>query len=113
MPHGSIEEIIRNPRVTVRRDGVADSAGRCVVYWMQRAQRAVDNPALDIAIEAGNALKKPVVAYLGIVPFYPNANLRHYTFLTQGIWDLAKRLKSVPASWSVMRIPCASRSAGD
>lgn len=60
---------------------------------MQRAQRALDNPALDVAIEAGNLLGKPVVAFLGIVPFYPNANLRAYTFLVQGIPDIATGLE--------------------
>ena len=51
-------ELTRNPRVTVRRDGAPDSEGACVVYWMQRAQRGVDNPALDVAVEAANALRQ-------------------------------------------------------
>ncbi len=100
-----LHDIVRNPRVTVRRGGPPDPDGHCVVYWMQRAQRAVDNPALDIAIEAGNALKKPAVAYLGIVPFYPNANLRHYDFLAQGIPDLAKRLEKRGVGFVLRRYP--------
>jgi deoxyribodipyrimidine photo-lyase len=88
----NLEELMVSPRVTVRRSGAPDTGGSCVVYWMQRAQRALDNPALDVAVEAANALGKPVVAFLGLVPFYPNANLRHYTFLVQGIPDLARRL---------------------
>ena len=39
-----------DPRVTIRTKGDPDPDGRCVVYWMQRAQRAVDNPALDVAV---------------------------------------------------------------
>ena len=101
----SLQDIVCNPRVMVRREGPPDPEGRCVVYWMQRAQRAVDNPALDVAIEAGNSLKKPVVAYLGIVPFYPNANLRHYTFLAQGIPDLAKRLEKRGVGFVLRRYP--------
>lgn len=31
---------------------------------MQRAPRALDNPALDVAVEVGNELGKPVVAFL-------------------------------------------------
>jgi deoxyribodipyrimidine photo-lyase len=88
----TLDDLIRDPRVTVRREGPPDPEGKCVVYWMQRAQRAADNPALDVAVEAANALRKPLVAFLGLVPFYPNANLRHYTFLAQGISDLAQRL---------------------
>ncbi len=88
------EELSQDPRVTVRRPGIPDSEGRCVVYWMQRAQRALDNPALDVAIKAGNLLGRPVVAFLGIVPYYPHANLRHYTFLAQGVTDIAEGLAS-------------------
>src|SRR6202044_4189168 len=59
----------------------------------QRAQRGRDNPALDVAIEAANALGKPVVIFFAPVPFYPHANLRRYTFLAQGILDIAQRAR--------------------
>ena len=59
---------------------------------MQRAQRALDNPALDMAVELGNELGKPVVAFLAPAPFYPHANLRHYRFLASGIPDIAEDL---------------------
>jgi deoxyribodipyrimidine photo-lyase len=72
---------------------------------MQRAQRAIDNPALDAAIEAANALRKPVVAFLGLVPFYPNANLRHYAFLAQGIPGLAQRLERRGVGFVFRRYP--------
>ena len=77
---------------TVRAAGVPDSDGSCVVYWMQRAQRGIDNPALDVAVEAANILGKPVVAFFAPVPFYPHANLRHYRFLNEGIPDIAAAL---------------------
>ncbi len=80
-------------RVTVRRPGLPDAYGSCVVYWMQRAQRGIDNPALDVAVEAANILQKPVVAFFAPVPFYPNANLRHYRFLTDGLPDIAAALR--------------------
>ncbi len=51
-----IESLSADPRVTVRRQGAPDPDGRCVVYWMQRAQRALDNPALDLAVEVANLL---------------------------------------------------------
>ena len=44
-------------RVKVRRDGDPVPDGRCVVYWMQRAQRALDNPALDLAVDLANELR--------------------------------------------------------
>src|SRR5271165_2452292 len=89
----NLEQLLSDPRVTVRRQGTPDPSGRCVVYWMQRAQRALDNPALDVAVEAANALHQPVVIFFAPVPFYPHANLRHYTFLAQGIPDIAERAR--------------------
>jgi len=79
-------------RVTVRRAGAMNPEGTCVVYWMQRAQRGIDNPALDVAVEAANLLGKAVAVFFGPVPFYPHANLRHYRFLNQGIPDIAAAL---------------------
>jgi len=84
-----LAQLRADPRVTVRRAGEADPLGRCVVYWMQRAQRARHNPALEVAIEAANALGKPVVVFFAPMPFYPHANLRHYAFLAEGIADVA------------------------
>lgn len=52
--------------------------------------RVFENPALDVAIEAGNLLGLPVVVYFGVIPNYPNANLRHYHFMAQGLRDVAE-----------------------
>ena len=78
------------PRVVVRRDGALRENAKCVVYWMQRAMRAVGNPALDIATEAANILGLPVVIFFGVIANYANANLRHYHFLQQGLRDVAE-----------------------
>jgi len=87
-----IKAISLDPRITVRKPGTPNPEGECVVYWMQRAQRVLDNPALDVAVELGNELGKPVVAFLAPVPFYPHANLSHYRFLASGIPDIAEEL---------------------
>ncbi|MGA7683634.1 MAG: deoxyribodipyrimidine photo-lyase [Terriglobales bacterium] len=88
-----LDKLVESPRVRVRRKGAPDSDGTCVVYWMQRSQRGVDNPALDVAVQAANALGKPMVAFFAPVPFYPNANLRAYRFLVDGIPDIAAALE--------------------
>ena len=88
----SIEGLLQDERITVRKAGLPVSDGRCVVYWMQRAQRAIDNPAIDVAVEVANELRKPVVVFFAPVPFYPRANLRHYRFLAEGIPDIAEGL---------------------
>ena len=84
-----LAQLADQPRVLVRRPGAPAKGARCVVYWMQRAMRIADNPALDIAITAGNILGLPVIVYFSVIPNYPNANLRHYHFLAQGLRDVA------------------------
>jgi deoxyribodipyrimidine photo-lyase len=97
--------LTEDPRVTVRRAGAPDAEGTCVVYWMQRAQRGVDNPALDLSVAAGNELGKPVVVFLAPVPFYPHANLRHYRFLVEGIPDIAEALEKRNIGFVLRRFP--------
>ena len=99
-----LEALISDPRLTVRRSG-APAAGGCVVYWMQRAQRALDNPALDVAVAAANNLHQPVVIFFAPVPFYPHATLRHYTFLAQGIPDTAERARRRGIGFVLRRYP--------
>ena len=101
----NLTQLSSNPRVTVRRPGAPDSSGRCVVYWMQRAQRALDNPALDVAVEAANALHQPVAIFFAPVPFYPHANLRHYTFLAQAIPDTVERARKRGIGFVLRRYP--------
>lgn len=74
-----------NPRVRWLREGDADPDGTCVVYWMQRSQRGIDNPALNYAVALGNVLNKPVVAVFGLTAAYPAAQRRHYRFLVDGL----------------------------
>ena len=100
-----LEALTTDPRVTVRRSGGPAANGRCVVYWMQRAQRALDNPALDVAVAAANILRQPVVIYFAPVPFYPHANLRHYAFLAQGIPDIAARARKRGIGFVLRRYP--------
>jgi deoxyribodipyrimidine photo-lyase len=72
---------------------------------MQRAQRGIDNPALDVAVEAANALGKPVVVFFAPVPFYPHANFRHYRFLDEGIPDIAAALAKRNIGFVLRRYP--------
>ncbi len=60
---------------------------------MRRAQRAFDNPALETAIAAANAMKLPVVVFFGLLRRHPIANLRHYHFMLEGLADSTERLE--------------------
>ena len=79
-----------DPRTTIRRAGIA--RGKCVVYWMQRSQRAFDNHALEAAIRAADELRQPVVVFFALLTAHRIANLRHYAFMVEGLTDTAKRL---------------------
>ncbi len=98
-------QLAKDARVTVRRGGEPDPEGNCIVYWMQRAERAVDNPALNVAIEVANLLRKPVVVFIGLVPFYPNANLRSYAFFVQGLADIRAGLEARHVDFVLRRYP--------
>jgi deoxyribodipyrimidine photo-lyase len=100
-----LSRLSSNARVTVRRSGAPDPDGKCVIYWMQRSQRALDNPALEVAVQAANLLRMPCVVFLAPVPFYPNANLRHYHFLNQGIPAIATGLKKRGIGFVLRRYP--------
>ncbi len=100
-----LQAIADNPRILVRRGGEPAKGARSVVYWMQRAQRGVDNPALDVAIEVANELSLPVVAYFSAISNYPHANLRHYAFLNQGLVDIEEDLKERGVGFVVRRPP--------
>jgi deoxyribodipyrimidine photo-lyase len=76
-----------HPRTNAVRAGQPDPDGRCVFYWMQRAQRGVDNPALNVAIIAGNLLGLPVLAVFGLTADYPGGQRRHFRFLVDGLRD--------------------------
>jgi len=95
----SIERLQSDARVTVRREGPPNIDGRCVVYWMQRAQRGLDNPALDVAIHAASELRKPLAVFFGLHPKYPNANLRHYAFLVAGLAETKQRVEARNAAF--------------
>ena len=98
-------ELSEDARVTVRRGGVPEVGGRCVVYWMQRAQRGVDNHAVDLAVRVGNLLGLPVVVYFAGISDFPAANLRHYGFLNQGLVDVEEDLAERNVSFVMRRAP--------
>ena len=96
-----------DPRIQVRTPGQAVPDGRAVVYWMQRAQRADDNPALDAAIAAANELHLPVVALFVLESHFPGASLRHFRFMLEGSPSLPDALSARGAGF-VMRIGSAA-----
>jgi deoxyribodipyrimidine photo-lyase len=100
-----LHRLTNDSRVTVRRDGVYDPDGRCVVYWMERAQRGIDNHAVDLAVQVANLFGLPLVVYFAGISNFPHANLRHYVFLNQGLPDIEADLASRNISFVMRRSP--------
>lgn len=95
-------------RVTVRRNGAPKPGGDCVVYWMQRAARGLNNPAIDCAVNVANELGLPLLVYFSVISNYPHANLRHYAFLNQGLRDIEQEMADRNISFIVRRPPANS-----
>jgi deoxyribodipyrimidine photo-lyase len=107
-----LDKIAADSRVTVREGDTVDPRGRCVVYRMRRAQRALDNPALETAIAAANLLGQPVVVFFGLMGRHPVANLRHYSFMIEGLADTADRLLKRRIGF-VLRVCAGADSDGE
>ncbi len=100
-----LKRLSESPRVTVRRPGSPVPHGKCVVYWMQRAQRGRDNHAVNIAVAAANSLTLPLVVYFAGISNFPSANLRHYAFLNQGLPDIESDLAERNISFVMRKAP--------
>lgn len=76
-----------SPRLIERLEPEASSPrpdGDYVIYWMRVAARAIENPALDVALCAGRALNKPVFIYQRLEERSPFASDRLHTFILEG-----------------------------
>ncbi|HOI71474.1 MAG TPA: deoxyribodipyrimidine photo-lyase [Methanobacterium sp.] len=72
-----------------------ESQGDYVVYWMQASCRTHYNHALEYAIEIANKQGKPLITYFGLTEKYPEANLRHYSFLLEGLQEVKNSLQEM------------------
>ena len=63
-----------------------------VLYWMQAAQRAAENPALSWAAARADELGLPLVAAF-IISDYPGATRAHYRWMLSGLAETARTLR--------------------
>jgi deoxyribodipyrimidine photo-lyase len=78
-------------------------SGDYVLYWMQEAQRAEHNHALEYAVQRANELGQRLLVIFGLIADYPEANLRHYAFLLEGLQDVKEGLKERNIKFVVRR----------
>ena len=84
--------MIHAERVQFLNDENARS-GDYVLYWMQHAQRAAYNHALEYAIREANGRGLPVLAVFGITQRFPAANARSYAFMLEGLRETQQALR--------------------
>ncbi|MEI7542815.1 MAG: deoxyribodipyrimidine photo-lyase [bacterium] len=75
----------------------------CVIYWMQASQREEFNHALEYGIQKANELNKPFYVYFGLTASYPGANLRHYSFMLEGLKETANALNKRGISFVIQK----------
>ncbi|MEO0288862.1 MAG: deoxyribodipyrimidine photo-lyase [candidate division WOR-3 bacterium] len=86
--------MVERERIKILKDyGI--KKGDFVLYWMQSSQRVEYNHALTYSIEKANGLKLPLIVVFCLVPSFPNANLRHYYFMLEGLKETFEKLESL------------------
>ena len=85
-------KVIQDARIQTLNDH-EETQGDYVLYWLQASQRAEDNGALEYAVQQANRLEKPLLVGFGLMDDYPEANLRHYVFMLEGLQDVQASLK--------------------
>ena len=82
---------IQKERITVLNKKAVQN-GQWVLYWMQQSQRPHENPALEYAVAQANGLKLPILVAFALTDDYPQANLRHYRFMLEGLAETQRKL---------------------
>jgi len=83
------------PERTEKLNGSTIKNRKFLLYWMQSSVRVENNLALAYAISRANGLNKPLVVFFGIARDYPEANLRHYHFLLEGLREAKNALEEI------------------
>ena len=72
-----------------------EAEGKYIIYWMQASQRIHYNQALDTAIIMANDRSLPLIVYFELIDHFPDANLRHYHFMLEGLKEVSRELKKM------------------
>lgn len=93
--------MIEPERIKILNNNPIHLNGEYVIYWMQGAQRIRFNHALLFSIEKANNLKKPLIVYFEIINNSHDANLRHYQFMLEGLYDLIPKFQKLNITFYV------------
>lgn len=76
--------------------------GKYTLYWMQASQRAEENHALEYAIKKANELDLPVLCVFCLTNEFPEASLRHYQFMIDGLSEVSRTLEDRNVGFAVV-----------
>jgi len=71
---------------------------------MQSSQRTKYNHAFEYSIQLSNKYKKPLIVFFGLTDKFPDANLRHYVFMVQGLQKVKKSLDEIGLQFIIQKI---------
>ena len=77
--------------------------GDYVLYWMQASQRTSYNHALAYAMDEARRLDLPLIVYFGLTDSFPEAYLRHYYFMLEGLLEVKEELKNMGIQFIVLK----------
>ncbi len=86
-----VPELTPAERTHIRRPAAAPADGP-VVYWMQHAQRAADNPALEHAVALASRWDRAACVVFGLDAAYPGASERSFVFMLEGLREVRDTL---------------------
>jgi len=86
--------MIQEDRIAYLNDK-EEQKGDYIIYWMQASQRVRYNQALETAIRIANKRSLPILVYFEITDEYPDANLRHYFFMLEGLQEIMEELEKI------------------
>lgn len=83
---------MREERLSLLTRGTTGDGGTYVLYWMSASPRTQDNMSLAFAQKEANRRSLPLWVVFVLDRSYPGANRRHFTFLMDGLREVASEL---------------------
>jgi deoxyribodipyrimidine photo-lyase len=91
---------MESSRIQVLKHG--NDSGSTVIYVMQGALRTKDNHALNYAINYANKYQLNLTVLFNMQTLEPEATLRGYQFMTEGLFDVFESFKQLKISFHIV-----------
>lgn len=88
-----MSKAVEDERVKILNEKEENEDGKYILYWMQQSQRAEWNQALEFANKLSQKHGVGSVVAFGLMDDYPEASLRHYNFMLEGLKEVEQQLQ--------------------